>query len=120
MPAPRILNVVIGPMPRPLPEGMPDPMPKVRATFDDGSTRSPAGSTNPNAPDMPSPSPTALLAEYCSLTRRYDKAIARQFARYDDGTASRARTTTFNAQAARYAERLLFLKSELRNHNITP
>lgn len=33
----RITAVFIGPMPRPMPEGMFDPMPSVHATFDDGS-----------------------------------------------------------------------------------
>ena len=33
----KIVSVSIGPMPRPLPEGLGDPMPKVHAYFDDGS-----------------------------------------------------------------------------------
>lgn len=33
----KIVSVTIGPMPRPLPEGLGDPMPKVHAHFDDGS-----------------------------------------------------------------------------------
>jgi hypothetical protein len=33
-------NAIITPMPRPMPEGMFDPMPEVIATFEDGSTKS--------------------------------------------------------------------------------
>lgn len=33
----KIVSVTIGPMPRPLPEGMGDAMPKVHAKFDDGT-----------------------------------------------------------------------------------
>lgn len=35
----KIINVLITPMPRPMPEGMFDPMPEVVATFEDGSTQ---------------------------------------------------------------------------------
>jgi hypothetical protein len=35
----KILNVIITPMPRPMPLGMFDPMPEVIATFEDGSTK---------------------------------------------------------------------------------
>jgi hypothetical protein len=35
----KIKNVIITPMPRPMPEGMFDPMPEVLATFEDGSTK---------------------------------------------------------------------------------
>ena len=35
----KIINATITPMPRPMPEGMFDPMPEVVATFDDGSTK---------------------------------------------------------------------------------
>jgi len=35
-----ITHVTIGPMPRPMPQGMFDPMPKVTATFEYGSTKS--------------------------------------------------------------------------------
>lgn len=35
----KITSVEIGPMPRPMPEGMFDDMPAVTATFDDGSTK---------------------------------------------------------------------------------
>ena len=35
----KITNVTITPMPRPMPEGMFDPMPEVIATFEDGSTK---------------------------------------------------------------------------------
>ena len=35
----KIKNVIITPMPRPMPEGMFDPMPEVIATFEDGSTK---------------------------------------------------------------------------------
>ena len=34
----KITSVIIGPMPRPLPEGMLDPKPEVKATFDDGTS----------------------------------------------------------------------------------
>lgn len=54
-----------------------------------------------------------FTSEYQSLKTRYSKAIARQFARYDDGTATRARTCTFNANAAWTCERLKYLKGEL-------
>jgi hypothetical protein len=37
--APVIVSAEIGPMPRPMPEGMLDPMPVIRATFADGQTR---------------------------------------------------------------------------------
>jgi len=36
----KIINVSITPMPRPMPEGMFDPMPEVIATFGDGSSKS--------------------------------------------------------------------------------
>ena len=35
----KIKSVMITPMPRPMPEGMFDPMPEVIATFEDGSTK---------------------------------------------------------------------------------
>ena len=35
----KITSVIITPMPRPMPEGMFDPMPEVIATFEDGSTK---------------------------------------------------------------------------------
>ena len=35
----RIVKADIGPSPRPMPEGMFDPMPKVTATFDDGTVK---------------------------------------------------------------------------------
>ena len=38
MSKPKITSVEIGPMPRPMPQGMFDPMPSVTATLDDGST----------------------------------------------------------------------------------
>jgi len=36
----KITSVTITPMPRPMPEGMFDPMPEVIATFGDGSSKS--------------------------------------------------------------------------------
>lgn len=36
---PRIVSVTIGPMPRPMPQGMLDQMPTVRALFDDGTEK---------------------------------------------------------------------------------
>ena len=36
----KITSAIITPMPRPMPEGMFDPMPEVVATFEDGSTKS--------------------------------------------------------------------------------
>ena len=35
----KIINVIITKMPRPMPEGMFDPIPEVIATFEDGSTK---------------------------------------------------------------------------------
>lgn len=35
----KITSATIGPMPRPMPEGMFDPMPEVIATFEDGSSK---------------------------------------------------------------------------------
>ena len=35
----KIISAIITPMPRPMPLGMLDPMPKVIATFEDGSTK---------------------------------------------------------------------------------
>ncbi len=35
----KIINAIITPMPRPMPEGMFDPMPEIVATFEDGSTK---------------------------------------------------------------------------------
>jgi hypothetical protein len=35
----KITNVTITAMPRPMPEGMFDPMPEIIATFEDGSTK---------------------------------------------------------------------------------
>jgi hypothetical protein len=36
----KITSVIINPLPRPMPEGMFDPMPEVIATFENGSTKS--------------------------------------------------------------------------------
>lgn len=36
----KITSAIITPLPRPMPEGMFDPMPEVVATFDDGSSKS--------------------------------------------------------------------------------
>ena len=36
----KIISAIISPMPRPMLEGMFDPMPEVVATFEDGSTKS--------------------------------------------------------------------------------
>ena len=36
----KIVSATITPMPRPMPEGMFDPMPEVVATFEDGTTKS--------------------------------------------------------------------------------
>ena len=36
----KIISATVGPMPRPLPEGLGDPMPSVPATFEDGTVRS--------------------------------------------------------------------------------
>ena len=36
----KITNAIITPSPRPMPEGMFDPMPEVVATFEDGTTKS--------------------------------------------------------------------------------
>lgn len=33
----KIVKATLGPMPRPMPEGMSDPMPTVTVTFDDGA-----------------------------------------------------------------------------------
>jgi hypothetical protein len=35
----KIKSVIITPMPRPMPQGMFDPMPEVIATFEDGTTK---------------------------------------------------------------------------------
>ncbi len=35
----KITSTIITPMPRPMPEGMFDPMPEVIATFEDGTTK---------------------------------------------------------------------------------
>ena len=35
----KIISTTITPMPRPMPQGMFDPMPEVVATFEDGSTK---------------------------------------------------------------------------------
>ena len=35
----KITSAIITPMPRPMPEGMSDPMPEVVATFEDGSSK---------------------------------------------------------------------------------
>jgi hypothetical protein len=35
----KITSAIISPMPRPMPEGMFDPMPEVVATFEDGTTK---------------------------------------------------------------------------------
>ena len=35
----KITSAIITPMPRPMPEGMFDPMPEVIATFEDGTTK---------------------------------------------------------------------------------
>lgn len=35
----KIIDAIITPMPRPMPEGMLDPMPEVVATFEDGSRK---------------------------------------------------------------------------------
>jgi hypothetical protein len=36
----KIISATVGPMPRPLPEGLGDPMPSVTATFEDGTVKS--------------------------------------------------------------------------------
>ena len=36
----KIITAIITPMPRPMPQGMFDPMPEVIATFEDGSSKS--------------------------------------------------------------------------------
>lgn len=59
-----------------------------------------------------------LLSEYRRLDARYNKSIERHLARYDDGTASRARTTTFNANSAWTAQRLCHLRDELTKMGI--
>ena len=38
-PTMKITSAIITPMPRPMPQGMFDPMPQVVATFEDGSTK---------------------------------------------------------------------------------
>jgi len=35
----KIISAIIAPMPRPMPEGLSDPMPEVVATFEDGSAK---------------------------------------------------------------------------------
>ena len=39
MKTPKIIKCTIGPLPRPMPEGMFDPMPEVKVTFDNGEEK---------------------------------------------------------------------------------
>lgn len=67
---PKIVRVRIGPYPRPMPEGMFDPMPSVAAVFDNGTT----GRLFRFYPDEVSFTPEELVgltaAEACELHRR--------------------------------------------------
>ena len=46
-----------------------------------------------------------------------DRIRQRQLARYSEGSATRRRTTTSNADADRCNERIEWLRSEIRRHN---
>lgn len=52
--------------------------------------------------------------ELDGLLAKRDKVRARQVDRWRDGSATRARTTSSNAEADRLNERIEWLRSELR------
>ena len=63
----KITSAIITPMPRPMPEGMFDPMPEVVATFEDGTTK-PLFSFYPDEI-------TFRASEFAGLTEEEAKAL---------------------------------------------
>lgn len=57
---------------------------------------------------------TEHAKELEELLARRDALHQRHLSRYDDGSASRARTTTLNAEVGRLNERIEWLRSELK------
>ena len=73
----KITSVIITRMPRPMPEGMFDPMPEVVATFEDGSTKS-LFSFFPDEVSFQPPEFTGLTEEEAhSLFQRKDTTYLR-------------------------------------------
>jgi hypothetical protein len=73
----KIKSVTITPMPRPMPEGMFDPMPEVVATFEDGSTKRLFSFFPDEVSFQPSEFAGLTEAEAHSLFQRKDTAYLR-------------------------------------------
>lgn len=56
-----------------------------------------------------------ILSEIAELNTKMDKMRERHFEAYSLGSATRAKTTTFNANYNRNNDRLQFLKNELKS-----
>lgn len=52
--------------------------------------------------------------ELADLLEKRDRIRAKQLQRYDDRSATRAKTTTSNADADRLNERIVWLREEIR------
>lgn len=61
----------------------------------------------------------ALQKEGVTLDARMTKMFARHFASYSNGTATRRRTTCFNAAYGRLNDRLQWIRAELRKNGLT-
>jgi hypothetical protein len=55
--------------------------------------------------------------ELAVLLERRDKIRLAQLRRYQDGSATRARTTTSNANASRLNDRIVWLREEIKKGN---
>jgi hypothetical protein len=60
----------------------------------------------------------ALQKEGVTLDARMTKMFARHFASYGTGTATRRRTTSFNAAYGQLNDRLQWIRSELRKNGL--
>ncbi len=56
----------------------------------------------------------ALQSELAKLLDKRDRIRSRQIKGYDVGTASRARTTSSNAEADRCNERIVWIREEIK------
>ena len=59
----------------------------------------------------------AARKELAQLEKKLETAWAKQISGYDNGTATRRRTTTFNANAAWMSERISWLKKQIAQAN---
>tara|TARA_R110000868_G_scaffold129587_2_gene338596 strand:+ start:300 stop:488 length:189 start_codon:yes stop_codon:yes gene_type:complete len=55
-----------------------------------------------------------LQAELADIVARQSKMHEKHMQRYRDGTATRAKTTTHNANVGRLQERAVWLRSEIK------